>query len=209
MEKSFKTGHHHENTELRRRQIVAAARRLIVRHGSEHVTVRKMADEIGVSEGAIYRHFRSKREILSFLIDDVGATLMAEVQASSGSLNPLETLEAIVRSHVSSIEQRKGVSFLVIAEIISLGDRKLNKQAYEIISRYISLVRDLLSEGIKTGIVRPDIDPDAAATLFFSMIQGMVNIWALSRHSFDLQQKYLSLWSVFRGTLINNREPAA
>ena len=39
----------HENTAVRQRQIIAAARRLIVRYGSEHVTVRRIAKEIGVT----------------------------------------------------------------------------------------------------------------------------------------------------------------
>ena len=57
-----------QNTQIRKRQIVAAARRLIIKRGSEHVTVRQITKEIGVSEGNIYRHFKSKSDILSFSV---------------------------------------------------------------------------------------------------------------------------------------------
>ena len=191
------------STVVRRRQIINAARKLIIKLGSEHVTVRRIAKEIGVSEGAIYRHFKSKRDILSLLVDDIENTLLAGVKFNSaGGPYTLETLEKAMTSHMSRIVQRRGTSFQVIAEIISLGDKKLNKKAYNVINKYTGRIKDILSEAVKAGVIRQDIDPDAAATLFFGMTQGLVNTWALSNYSFDLKQKYASLWSIFREAII-------
>jgi len=194
----------YETTLVRRRQIVDACRKLIARYGSEHVTVRRIAREIGVSEGNIYRHFKSKRDILSFLVDDIEDTLVADIEnIGSQDSSALESLERIMASHISSIEQRKGVSFQIIAEIVSLGDKKLDRKVYDVINEYLSRIRDILSAGIEAGQLRKDIDIDAAATLFFGMIQGMVNVWALSHNSFDLSQKYSQLWEVFREAIVN------
>ena len=187
-----------ESTQVRRKQIVSAARRLIVKYGSEHVTVRRMAKEIGVSEGAIYRHFRSKSDVLSFLVDDIEETLIGDiVKNDDQELATLTVLEKIMIDHISSIQQRKGVSFQVIAEIISLGDKKLNKKVFGMIEKYIGRIRGILENGVKTGCIRKDADLDSAALLFFSMIQGLVNLWALSHYEFDLQEKYKSLWTVY------------
>jgi AcrR family transcriptional regulator len=192
-----------ENTLVRQKQIVSAARRLIVKYGSEHVTVRRMAKEIGVSEGAIYRHFRSKTDVLSFLIDDIEETLIGDVEKNySEELNSLEILEKIIVDHISSIQQRKGVSFQVIAEIISLGDKKLNKKIYEVISKYIDRIKMILEKGIKEGAIQPGIDLDSTAMLFFGMTQGLVNIWALSQYNFNLQQRYKSIWEIFLRSII-------
>jgi AcrR family transcriptional regulator len=195
--------HGHEKTLVRQRQIVSAARKLIVKYGSEHVTVRRMAKEIGVSEGAIYRHFKSKRDVLSFLVDDIENTLITDISKNyAADVNALEILKRVISDHMSSIEQRKGVSFQVIAEIISLGDKRLNKKIYDVINKYIGRIKDILSEGVRAGAIRQDIDLDATATLFFGMIQGLVNIWALSNYSFDLEQRHASIWSVFREAVI-------
>ncbi len=43
----------HRSTVVRQRQIINAARKVIFKYGSEHVTVRRIAKEIGVSEGAL------------------------------------------------------------------------------------------------------------------------------------------------------------
>jgi AcrR family transcriptional regulator len=185
-------------TEVRQKEIVAAARKLIVKYGSEHITVRRMAKEIGVSEGAIYRHFKSKREILSFLVDDIETTLMEDIDNSyTSEIGSIMLLEKIVMDHISSIQQRKGVTFQVIAEIISLGDKKLNKKIYDVIIKYISRIQGILSEGIKAGVIRTDVNLEAASHLFFGMTQGIVNIWSLSQYNFNLQEKYKPLLDTF------------
>jgi AcrR family transcriptional regulator len=187
-----------ENTQVRQKQIVSAARRLIVKYGSEHVTVRRMAKEIGVTEGAIYRHFRSKSDVLLFLIDDIEDTLIGDIEKNTKKgMGTLATLENIMIDHISSIQQRKGVSFQVIAEIISLGDKKLNSKIYGVIEKYIELIKGILEGGMKDGFVRHDADLDSAALLFFSMTQGLVNLWSLSHYKFDLLEKYKTLWTVY------------
>lgn len=192
-----------ESTHVRQKQIVSAARKLIVEYGSEHVTVRRIANEVRVSEGALYRHFKSKRDVLSFLVDDIEETLMADIDISPGAAgNPLDILGQVAQNYMSSVQQRKGVAFQVVAEIISLGDQKLNIKVYKVINNYISRIQDLLSVGIQAGVVRSDIDLTATATLFFSMIQGLVNLWALSHYSFDLQSRHNSVWNVFREAVI-------
>ena len=103
-----------------------------------------------------------------------------------------------MRSHLSAIERRRGVSFQIIAEITSLGDKKLNRKISETISKYIGCLKELLSKGVESGEVRGDIDLDAAATLLFGMIQGLVNIWALGNYNFDPMTRYEPLWHILR-----------
>jgi AcrR family transcriptional regulator len=187
-----------KDTLIRQKEIVRAARKLIVKHGSEHVTVRRMAEEIGVSEGAIYRHFKSKRDILSFLVDDIETTLIGDIDKSyADQAMTLKVLETIITEHISAIEQSRGVGFQVIAEIVSLGDKKLNKKIYTVITKYNDRIKTILAAGMKEGSIRPEIDLDAASQLFFSMTQGLVNVWALSQYSFKLTLAYKSSWNIF------------
>jgi len=189
-------------TLVRQKQIINAAAKLIVKYGSEHVTVRRIAKEIGTSESAIYRHFKSKKDILSLLVDDIENSLLSDFESYINRPCTLKTLESVFMNHMSHIVQRRGVSFQVIAEIVSLGDKKLNKKVCDAISMYTNRIRDVLSEGVKAGVVRRDIDLEAMSTLFFGMTQGLVNIWTLSQYSFDLEQKYASLWHIFREAVI-------
>jgi len=195
--------HTYESSEVRKRQIVEAARKLIVERGSEHLTVRALAGEVGLTEAALYRHFASKNHLLAFLLQDIEKVLLDEIDTAVGDTeSSLKTLDALVKRRLSSIEQRRGMSFQVFAEIVSLGDKDLNHQAFETIRKYTDRVRDLLKRGVKKGEIKDDIDAAAAATLFFSSLQGLVNIWALGGYSFDLAKRYEPVWQLLRRSIV-------
>jgi AcrR family transcriptional regulator len=187
-----------KDTLIRQKEIVSAARKLIVRYGSEHVTVRRMAHEIGVSEGAIYKHFKSKKDILSFMVDDIDRTWQEDIEKNfHGSLDSLETLENIIIDHLSAVEQRRGVSFQVMAEIISLGDKKLNKKVSDAIDNYLSSIKKILAVGVESGLIDAGLDLELTAKLFFSLTQGLVSIWTLNQYKPNLEQEFRSMWKIF------------
>lgn len=190
-----------KNTVLRRKQIVETLRKIIIRYGSEHLTIKKLAEEIGFSGGALYRHFKSKREVLLFLIDDIEENLIGDIEKAYPIKNPLEHLGKISRNLLSSIEQRKGATFLVIAEIISLGDKGLNRKISEVLNSFLGHIKQLILEGIKSGEIREDVDVEMAATAFFGMLQGLVTIWSLSGYPSMLEIKNESMWKFFLGAI--------
>jgi AcrR family transcriptional regulator len=191
-----------KSTTIRKKQIMDAARKLIVRSGSEHVTVRNMAKEVGITEAAIYRHFKSKREILLFLADSVADGLLHDIDmARNVGFTSLEIIDEILRTHLSGIEQKRGMSFLVLAEVISFGDKSLNKKVADNIQIYVDRLKILLSDGVRAELIRKDINLEAAALLLFGMIQGLVYMWALNGYKFDLTEKYSELWKVYKKSL--------
>jgi AcrR family transcriptional regulator len=197
------------STVIRKKQIIAAARKLIVKKGSEHLTVRAIAKEVNITEAAVYRHFKNKREILSFLLSHIMISMMDEIDRALSDTPPsLETVHTILKNHLSKIEQARGMSFQIIAEVISFGDRRLNREVYESINVYIGKLKDLITEGIRGGFIRKDVDLDSCAMLLFSMIQGMVNIWALGQYRFDLSDKFELLWTVFYEAIVKREGKA-
>jgi AcrR family transcriptional regulator len=199
MVRAPKTPSEHKTRATRQKEIILAARKLIIRKGAEHVTVRGIAGEVGITEAAIYRHFKSKKDILSLLLDGIERTLVEDItKESRNGHTSLEALDAALRHQLSAIERRRGVSFQVIAEIISLGDKGLNRRASEVVDRYIVCIKDLLSEGIKAGDVKRDTDLEATATLLFAAVQGIINIWALRNYAFDPIPRYEPMWQIVR-----------
>jgi AcrR family transcriptional regulator len=186
------------NTEERRKQIINAARELIVKYGSEYVTARA----VDISEAAIYRHFKSKADIFHLLADNIEENLVGDIERGlSSSDSSLDTVDRVIMEHISAIEQRHGISHQVIADIISMGDKKLNARFFTIVSKYINNLAELISRGMKSQELRQDIDPQVAAMQLYGMIQGLVNVWALSDFSFNLVERYKPLWRMFRDSI--------
>lgn len=65
----------------RRGEILSAAERIFVEHGYEGATIRKIADEVGLSSTALYMHFADKGEILQEICRDAFARLIAATEA--------------------------------------------------------------------------------------------------------------------------------
>lgn len=68
-----------KKTELRQQQILEAAAKLIFKYGCEHLTVKRIAAAVGISEAAVYRHFTSKKSILSFLLHRLEEIIIREI----------------------------------------------------------------------------------------------------------------------------------
>lgn len=62
---------------MRRGEILEAAQRIFLAEGYQGATIRKIADEVGVSSTALYMHFRDKDEILLEISEEVVGTLLA------------------------------------------------------------------------------------------------------------------------------------
>jgi len=196
----------HKSTDIRQKQIIEAARKLIFKHGSEHLTVRRIAHEVGISEAAIYRHFTSKSSILSFLADYIGDLLLSDISESRTTESKiLEQLNMIMKRQISALEQKRGISYQVIAEIISLGDKKLNRKVLENITKYIDGLCQLIIKGMSTGEIRQDIDPKAITLTLFGAIQVLVNIWTLSNRNLDILNQYEGFWTSYRTFLANTK----
>ena len=105
----------HLDSEVRRHQIVHTTRKIVATQGMSSFTIQELAREVGVSEGAIYRHFKSKDEILLALIQDIERTLLETVSDSARPRDgALDQLKHLLQRHFSSLERRSGVSFVVI-----------------------------------------------------------------------------------------------
>ena len=193
-----RTSKRRESTSVRQEQIIDAAQKLILKYGSEHVTIRRIAKEVGISEGAIYRHFKSKSDIFCLLLDNVGENLLGDIEQSiipEGGI--IESLDGILTNQVANIAKRHGMSFQIIAEVISLGDRKLNKQLSDIMTKYLDRVKNLLAHGVETGEIRSDINLEATAMLFFGMVESLSNYWTLNNYKFNIEDKIGPMRDIF------------
>ncbi|PZS29223.1 MAG: TetR family transcriptional regulator [Pseudonocardiales bacterium] len=80
-----------DHVDARRRQILDGARTCFARHGFEGATVRRLEDEIGLSRGAIFHHFRDKDSLFLAAAEDDAAE-MAAVVARHGLVQVMRNL---------------------------------------------------------------------------------------------------------------------
>ena len=192
----------HLDSEVRRHQIVQAARLIVATRGMSSLTIQELARDVGVSEGAIYRHFKSKDDILINLIHDIERTLLDAISDSvrphDGALAQLRHLE---QRHFSSSERRKGVAFVIIAEALRFADAEVKQAARQMVERYLESVEVILKTGARKGQIDDNVDTRAAALMFFGMIQASVTLWSFDSRAHPLAQHSTALWTIFKDGL--------
>ncbi len=189
---------------IRQQEIIKSARTVIFLKGIEKLTVREIAKELKITNSALYRHFKSKNEIISLLIDDIEETLLSAIgEAANKTGDPLQKLESIFLSHLSYSEQMKGTSFTVINQVSGLKDKHLKRKMLGVLNKYLKTIKGIVIEGVESGIFRKDIDPASASIVFFGTIQSMVTLWCLSGYKLSLRKAQFSqMLDIYKSWLV-------
>jgi len=199
-----------QTTTIRKQQIIEAARRLITDKGMEAVTIDAIAETVGFSEAAIYRHFSSKQQILHQLINDLEHDLLACVaSAQTTEPNALRVLECILEAHLADVEGSRGVSFIVVAGAMSFEGIGLSHRIREMLDRYIESIKEVMRRGVGEGEFHKNLNVDAAAFTFLGMIQSTATIWALNDYSWSLDQWRNQILEIYKkGVTASQQVPA-
>ena len=188
--------------QTRQHQIVEAARDLIASGGVDALTIRGIASKVGVTEAAIYRHVASKEEVILLLIQEVEESLFQAIsRATRSDRHALERLEHILQLHVSYLELRQGVSFVVIAQAAQFSEPRVRSAGKRLVEKYLSLVAETISQGIERDEIDKSVLPDAAAMIFYGMIQSAVTRWLFDPSTHPLGENAVSMWKLFRTSL--------
>jgi AcrR family transcriptional regulator len=154
----------------RRAQIVEETLRLVAKHGLAGASMSRIAEAVGISNAALYRHFDSREDILiaahDALIDRVFAWLN-----SSKAPNVMDRLREMGASHArifsQDIEGFNAPMFQFISWIPK--DRVRD----HVVRRRIEMLRwyaDLIEEGKAQGSIRGDIETDLIVAELFAWI---------------------------------------
>jgi len=196
--------------QTRQHQIVEAARDLIANGGVDALTIRGIASRVGVTEAAIYRHVESKEEVILLLIQEVEESLFQAIsRATRSDRHALERLEHMLQLHVSYVELRQGISFIVIAEAAQFEEPKVHSAGRRLVEKYLSLVAEIITQGIERDEIDKSVAPDAASMIFFGMIQSAVTRWLFDPSLHPLAENADSMWKLFRTSLEFSDEDAS
>lgn len=160
-------------TNVRRLEIIDAARALITERGIQSLTIGNLARAVGVSEGAIYRHFSGKKRIIAGVIEDIDFKLARRMDLIDGDPDAgLRRLEQVLETNAAP-STATGVSFLVISEVLLNGDDELRKLMQAAVNRHLETIEAHLKIGAVKGEVSADVDVKAAAVQFYGLIQAV------------------------------------
>ncbi len=168
----------------RKAQIIDEAMRLAADLGPDRMTTQKLADAVGITQAAIFRHFPNKSEIWQAVADRIGSAMPARILESEEP--PLDRMRSIVQRQFEFIVKTPSIPAILYSRELHAENEELRKQFSTMITRRLALFSGLFQAAIETGDIRADLDPDDAARLVLAFIQGIAMRWSMEERSFDL-----------------------
>lgn len=159
-----------QSTDIRQEQIKQAVLDIIYTDGLKNLSTRMLAQRIGLSEGAIFRHFPTKQSIIHSIITDVQRDFIEHLRKIATSNEPPQTrLEHLLCFTVKYLTDNKGITLLLFSEASHNNDEELKQALMQIFNTQKKMVSKVVLDGIAEGIWDENIPVENVAMLYMGI----------------------------------------
>lgn len=167
-------------------KIVKAAYRLFDREGAEAVTMRRVAEAVGITPMAIYRHFPNREALLKKISDENFQTIAHEMQACAAQPDILSQLAALVTPYLDYALAHPYLFDHAFA--VQRDDARQFPEDFRARkSPSFNVVVDAVAEGMRRGVLKQD-DPYAVSMTLTAHQHGLIALYRAGRFNFNETQ---------------------
>lgn len=179
-----------KNKEFTERQIeiMEAATLRIDKFGIQELTIKNLASDLGLSEAALYRHFRSKNEIMLglltyfiFEMNDRIAVILADKEKQ-----PSELLKEIFVSQLNTFVQKPAIVSVIFSEGIFQFNKELSDKVVSMMALMQENIKALIVRGQNEGVYGKLLGAEPITTIIMGSMRMVVLKWKLSGNKSNL-----------------------
>ena len=179
----------------RQNEIINTAIELIAEQGIQVLTIKNLSQRIGIAESAIYRHFKSKTDILFGILsvfieskEEMARTLLRS------DLNPVEKLRQMLIGRFEYFSQNKAIATVIFSEELFRNDKRLSEIIYETMTSVQNTIIEVIKEGQSAGEIRNDISAKHLGFMITGAIRAIVMHWRYNDFKTNLVEEGKKFW---------------
>lgn len=187
----------------RQQEIIQIAIDLIASGGIQNLTIKNISERLGVSEPAIYRHFKSKLDILSVILDTFEADFdktIAEIEREEVTSFIKLKKFFIKKSH--EFANNPNLARVIFSEEIFQNEKVLSAKVVDIMRKNGIYIQSLLKIAQDNSEIRNDTPIEHLSTFIFGTLRLLVTRWRLSEFTFDLPDMAQKHWNSIEKMII-------
>jgi AcrR family transcriptional regulator len=192
------------HADKRKQQIVQVVLQLVADQGVDAVSTQRIADTIGFTQGAVFRHFSTKEQVWSAVMDWLEEQLEA-VWTKARRLREdqagVPVLRRMFLGHIDLIERYPGLAKLIMSDHIRHQFPVLQERFAAFHRRYEREVREAIDAGVRSAKLPKSIDRKASVTLFLCAIQGLAFQFSIARVRPGLRKEAARVFRLFVNAL--------
>ena len=169
----------------RMREIETAAREVFSQHGFNDAPVSEIARRAGVSEGAIYKFYPNKRELLHTILAAWYRGMIADFRARlEGVEGTRARLRLVIWQHLRSIRANPDLCRLFYSEVRSAPDYH-DSELHDINRDYTRVLVEIVRDGMAGGDIRADVSPALVRDMIFGGVEHRVSAYLAGHGELD------------------------
>ena len=194
-----------ESFTQRQQDIIDTAVKIIDRKGIQGLTIKNLSSEIGVTEGAIYRHFESKRDILASILAVFKAEIedYAQTSGSSGE-GTLKELSVVLHHFRRIFEKNPAIVSVIFAEEIFQNDQHLSEKVGQIIQTNQEQLLAIIRKGKASGELRGDLNDQMMVNSIMGPFRLMVKKWKMGLFAISLETSVNEFLDYLKATIFKD-----
>lgn len=187
----------------RKDQILQTLAQMLENPAGEKITTAALAARLGISEAALYRHFRGKAQMFEGLIEFIEQTLFALInRITSEEKSGMRQLEAIVSVLLGFAQKNRGMTRVLIGDALVNEDERLQARINQLHERLEAALKQALRFGVTQKEIAADVDIAAHANLVMSFVTGRWHQFAKSGFRRDPVELWPKQWrQIMEGVL--------
>jgi len=197
-----------KSTDVRRGEIAEAAMRVVASQGTRQFTARVLAREVGITDGAVFRHFPSMEAIADAVVERMESLLFADLPPAGG--DPVERLGGFFRRRVAAIGEHPELSRLLLSDhLAQLGSPAHAERVAGFKRRTRRFVRDCLLQAGRRGRLRRAMTPDVGVILVSGAILALTHANPRPGDAAGLARLAEEVWAAVETALTGVAAPVA
>jgi TetR/AcrR family transcriptional regulator, fatty acid metabolism regulator protein len=153
--------------------ILDAAKGAFADKGFEGTSIADIARIAQISDGLVYRYFRNKRELLYEVLRKFYERILLDLETQAFKHDAFSArLEALIRRHLEVFVSDTDLCRLFISEVRTASDYE-GSSIQELNRLYTSVLVRIVKDAVKTGEVRPEVNPKLLRDVIFGAIEHL------------------------------------
>lgn len=187
----------------RRQEILETLARELESHPQTRITTARLAQAVGVSEAALYRHFPSKARMFEDLISFAEDTVFGLVgRILSEERDPLRRCENMLAVVLGFSVRNPGITRVLLGDALVGENQRLQMRVAQFFSRLETQLKQILREGEAAGGLRPLAPAPMMAGLLMSVVEGKMSQFVRSRFQRNPLDGWNEQWPVLVAALV-------
>lgn len=181
----------------RRQQILEALAQMLEANPGNRITTAGLANQVGVSEAALYRHFPSKSKMFEGLIEFIEETLFSRIKLilneEPGAAQRCEKMLVLL---LAFTERNPGITRILTGDALAGETERLHARVAQLFDRFETQLKQVIREAEMREGLRPSVPLPVAANLLMATAEGRISQYVRSGFKRLPTQDWKPQWDI-------------